>query len=395
MINERICMIMDGNFIDYQGVVYSPHMNYDAFLSRFSESFESIEVVSRAFPKTNLSPGLKPVCQGNSHFTSLCSKRGAIGFLMSLFKNARIIKKSIDQNSIVLIRYPGNIAILATIICLFKRKEFSIELVAEPKDYFSVHSSKSPLRLVFKAIHTFFTKLAVRHSKVVRYVTKNYLQNSYPSDGVTYGFSDVYLPSGENFSTLRPCKYDYDIVNVAMMHNYSKGHLLLIDAISELLKYDIKVKACFIGDGKLKKEFELYAKSKGVDGLIDFVGAIVDRTDFYRLLHLSRFFVLSSYQEGMPRAMLEAMNSGLVSISSDVGGVPEVLSKQAMFQSGNLAELVQLIKHCITDVDYLENLRELQSAEITKFEDAYIRKLTFTYCQTLKKVYCDITQANC
>jgi glycosyltransferase involved in cell wall biosynthesis len=50
------------------------------------------------------------------------------------------------------------------------------------------------------------------------------------------------------------------------------------------------------------------------------------RTDIPDLLHASDIFVLSSLQEGLPLAVLEAMGQGLPVIATSVGGVPELIS---------------------------------------------------------------------
>lgn len=387
MLGKKICMLMDGNFIEHNGDFYSPHMNYEAFLSRFSDSFSSIEVVARAFHKEVLPDGINKVCESNTQFTPLASSRGALGFLKSLKENISIITKSIKRNDLILIRFPGNLAILTVVICFFMRREYSIELVAEPKDYFSKHSSKSPFRSIFRFIHTSFTKHAVKNSKVVRYVTNEYLQNNYPTRGISFGFSDVYLPVLPVLNNLSGVDLQFDFVNVAMMHNHSKGHLLLIDAISELAKENISVRVCLIGDGHYKKEFQEYVNKLGLSDSIIFSGAITDRSYFYEILTAAKFFVLPSFQEGMPRALLEAINSGLTVISSDVGGIPEVLSKSAMFNSGDLEGFVRILKRCIYEQDFVKEINSHQQIEIVNFRDDNIRELTKEYCKVLKAEY--------
>ena len=59
-----------------------------------------------------------------------------------------------------------------------------------------------------------------------------------------------------------------------------------------------------------------------LDEVILFLG---DRKDVYELLNASDVFVLSSLWEGIPNALLEAMTVGLPSVSTRVGGVPEIV----------------------------------------------------------------------
>src|SRR5262249_44651863 len=56
-------------------------------------------------------------------------------------------------------------------------------------------------------------------------------------------------------------------------------------------------------------------------------------------LDASDLFVLPSWAEGMPKAMLEAMARGLPCIGSRVGGVPELLPELALVEPGDVAGL--------------------------------------------------------
>ena len=55
----------------------------------------------------------------------------------------------------------------------------------------------------------------------------------------------------------------------------------------------------------------------------------VDPQERERLLNESDVFALPSYIEGVPMALLEAMASGLPSITTPVGGIPDVFTHGA------------------------------------------------------------------
>ena len=61
------------------------------------------------------------------------------------------------------------------------------------------------------------------------------------------------------------------------------------------------------GDGPEKKRLEALARELKVDEQIHFLGY---RDDIKSLLSISDCFLFSSFQEGLPRSLMEAMASG-------------------------------------------------------------------------------------
>lgn len=81
----------------------------------------------------------------------------------------------------------------------------------------------------------------------------------------------------------------------------------------------------FYGDGPLRGELESLAGELGIADAVIFHGTT---EDIRRRIERSRIFVLTSRQEGMPNALLEAMSAGLACISTDCpcGGPRELIA---------------------------------------------------------------------
>ena len=77
------------------------------------------------------------------------------------------------------------------------------------------------------------------------------------------------------------------------------------------------------GEGPEKKSLQSLAGSIGLDNDIIFAG---HRDDVYDLIQAMNVFVLPSYSEGIPLAMLEAMALGIPVVATEVGGIPEVIT---------------------------------------------------------------------
>jgi len=73
-------------------------------------------------------------------------------------------------------------------------------------------------------------------------------------------------------------------------------------------------------------ELRTICKNKKIDNFIKFLG-YVEETEKIKVLKSSDIFILPSYAEGLPIAMLEAMAAGLPVISTHVGSIPDVIKE--------------------------------------------------------------------
>jgi len=81
-----------------------------------------------------------------------------------------------------------------------------------------------------------------------------------------------------------------------------------------------------IGDGPMRPEVERGVIAAGLSDRLILAG---NRTDVHRLLPAFDVFLITSVSEGLPRGMLEALASGVPVVSTDVGGVSELLTGTA------------------------------------------------------------------
>jgi glycosyltransferase involved in cell wall biosynthesis len=96
----------------------------------------------------------------------------------------------------------------------------------------------------------------------------------------------------------------------------------LLEALARLAADGTRFEAVVVGDGPERGELESRARALGLDGRVRFLG---ERRDIERLLPGMDVFVLSSREEGIPNALLEAMAAGRPAVATAVGGTPEVL----------------------------------------------------------------------
>jgi len=104
----------------------------------------------------------------------------------------------------------------------------------------------------------------------------------------------------------------------------TKGLAELAQAAEPLLNRYKDFKLVCVGDGPARDRLT------GLKNRVARVGAVVltgriSPEEVPRLLQASDFLVLPSYSEGMPQAVLEAMNCGLGVVATQVGGIPEAV----------------------------------------------------------------------
>lgn len=102
-----------------------------------------------------------------------------------------------------------------------------------------------------------------------------------------------------------------------------KGHRYLIEAAVQVLKQKPDVHFLFVGEGPLRSTLEEQVRAINLQERIHFLGL---RRDIAKFLSITNLFVLPAINnEAMPLSVLEAMASGVPVISTDVGGIREVI----------------------------------------------------------------------
>jgi len=149
-----------------------------------------------------------------------------------------------------------------------------------------------------------------------------------------------------------------------------KGSFDLIDAFARLPK-DVLDDSSFVatGDGEvglLKKRIE----SMGLSSYAS-VKSWLPEPEFLELRKRASIFLLPSYDEGLPMAMIEAMALGQVPIVSPVGGIPEVIvdgENGLLVEPGDIHGIAEAITKVVRDDKLRERLAEA-ALETARFMD--------------------------
>ena len=117
---------------------------------------------------------------------------------------------------------------------------------------------------------------------------------------------------------------DQPVVLTVGRLNVMKGHTHLLDAVPGLLRRSPDLAVVIVGQGHLEQALRAQAAALGVTGAVHLAG---HRSDARMLLDAADVFVLPSRHEGMPLALLEAMDAGLPVVATRVIGSEEVVDE--------------------------------------------------------------------
>jgi glycosyltransferase involved in cell wall biosynthesis len=155
-----------------------------------------------------------------------------------------------------------------------------------------------------------------------------------------------------------------------------KGYDVLLKALS-LLPADIHWRFEHIGDGEHLKRLTALAAELGIEDRIDWRGAL-DQQDVLAGYRAADIFALACRitedgdRDGLPNVLVEASSQGLVSISTNISGVPELLTdgeNGLIVPPENPEALAQALETAIRNVEFRHRLGQAAEKRVrTEFD---------------------------
>jgi glycosyltransferase involved in cell wall biosynthesis len=147
-----------------------------------------------------------------------------------------------------------------------------------------------------------------------------------------------------------------------------KGHKYLIDACSILINRGIKNFQCiFYGNGPMQNKLEHLIKEKKLTAYVKISGCIPHeelikkyQNKEVNLVILPSITTNHKEHEGIPVSLMEAMAYGIPTISTNTGGIPELLSNGAgiLVEEKSSKELAQSIVRLMRDKNLYRNISQ-------------------------------------
>ncbi len=133
--------------------------------------------------------------------------------------------------------------------------------------------------------------------------------------------TEVFVPTRAHTSGAEPDLLH--IVNVGRLHP-AKGQMILLNSFRELHRRGLPVRLSIVGDGDGREALHDFIYRNELEGSVTLHGAL-SHPATRELLGTADLFVLPSFAEGVPVALMEAMSMEIACISTYVAGIPELI----------------------------------------------------------------------
>lgn len=361
----------DGPLYKAENGDYFDSILNDQMFQRYFAVADELEVIIRTRPISR-EQAIKKMSQLTNPMISVieCPNLSSFsGMMINTAKVKKILKERILNADLVFIRLPSVIGNYSIGLCKSLKKKYLVEVVGCPWDSYWNYSIKGKLVAPFSAV---MMRRQIKNAPYVLYVTNKFLQKRYPTKGKSIGCSNV---------ELQPVTTDVLISRLKKISEYKKntrliigtaagldvlykGQQYIIQALGQLKKQGID---CFeyqlIGGGKgtyLKKVAEM----NNVADQIKIIGQM-PHDEVFTWLDSIDIYAQPSRQEGLPRAMIEAMSRGIPCIGAKTAGIPELIDNKYIFTNSKteVEEISKLLldmrsEGCIMERLAFENFHE-------------------------------------
>lgn len=349
-----------------------------AFFKRYLTAFDEVMVLARVATSSDQVSTEARADGPCVSFHALPNYCGPWEYLRRLPQLSASVRDIVAQCDAYILRVPGLIGRLAWKQIQKLQKPYALEVVGDPWDALSPRSVRVAFRPVLRRLAVRELCTMCRAATAVHYVTQAFLQRRYPpaKEAYTAGFSDALMdfPFGSHadlenrFARLENESRNAQPVRIGFIGSLAqryKGLDVLLHALSLCALRGLNAELVVAGDGRYFEAMKSIANQLKIIDRSHFLGQLAFGRAILDFLDSIDLFVMPSYAEGMPRALLEAMARGCPCVATEVGGIPELLDSEDIVPPGDAAALAEKIAEVTGDHSRLRHMakRNLDKAK--------------------------------
>jgi colanic acid/amylovoran biosynthesis glycosyltransferase len=157
------------------------------------------------------------------------------------------------------------------------------------------------------------------------------------------GVDDAYLER-----TPQPVPSAPNLVCVGRLSE-QKGQMALLEAAHRLAQLGVPFQLTLVGDGPLRSPLEAKIKAYQLQDQVKITG-VATASQVQEYLNNARAFVLPSFGEGLPVAIMEALAMGRPVVTTYIAGIPELVQPGVngwLVPAGSVEDLTDALKEAI------------------------------------------------
>lgn len=338
----------DHKFHIYKGEFYSNGSFSVEALKRYTNVFDEVKFVSR---QINVDEKLEKMTFASTpgvEFIKVPDFKSIKNYYKKNQAN-KIIEKEVLKADYIIVR-KSSIGSIAIKYARKHKKPYLVEVVSCSWDALWNHSLKGKIL----APYSFFkSKKAVKEAPYVVYVTNEFLQNRYPTNGKSTNCSNVALREFDDQVLERRLERVESMKNTdkisigttAAVNVRYKGQQYIIKALGKLKKQGITNYEYQLVGGGDQNYLKAVAEKYDVVEQVKFLGAM-PHNKVFEWLETIDIYSQPSRQEGLPRALIEAMSRAVPAFGARTAGIPELLDDKYIFSNTrkNIDEICHILK---------------------------------------------------
>ncbi|MBT0587780.1 glycosyltransferase [Alteromonas oceanisediminis] len=327
------------------GAIWTPSAFTAQFWERYLVVFERVKVVARVKAVETVESSWQRSDASRVSFVAMPYYVGLGGLVRNSSTLIKTLNEAVHPGDALIFRVPSQMATLAALLGNASVKRYGLEVVGDPADVFASGIVNGPADKLLGWLSAWTLRRMCRHAIAASYVTQHYLQQRYPTSPSAFSIACSSIELDPTWLRTEPREYRQPAKKLLFIGSFGqlyKGQDTLLEAVAQLKQQGHELHLTLLGGGKYLDDMKALAETLAIGHLTQFVGE-VNADDVKTALDEADLFVMPSRTEGLPRALIEAMATGLPAIGSAVGGIPELLEPQCLFDANNVQQLTARI----------------------------------------------------
>lgn len=355
-----------------------------SFWERYLAVFSSVSAIARVADVDSLPSTAQRVDGDRIGVLPISNYVGPWQYLQRIRRIRRDLAEASKHEGAVILRVSSQIGTGVEPHLRSEGRPYGVEVVGDPYDVFSPGSVRHPLRPFLRWWSPRVLRRQCRQACATAYVTAYALQRRYPGAPGAFSthYSSVELRREAFTSSSRPAPPQdrpIRIIMVGTLNELYKAPDVLLQAFAVCRRKGLNAELNLLGGGRQTPILQKLATELNIAEHVAFLGSLPGGDAVRKQLDTADLFVLPSRQEGLPRAMIEAMARALPCIGSTVGGIPELLDPDYLVCPNDAESLAQKIMRLATNPPEMAagSARNLEKAREYSEEILSKRRLAF------------------